>query len=281
MRLNPRRIAAVIAVGGSLLAAPASSQAIVNGSIDGTLHPNVGAVTVNTGSAQVLACTGTLISPTVLVTAAHCTAQLQQLGYSQADVSFDPSIGNGTDLTCGLTDCYVEPPKNSLYTGTLHTDPDFNGNLTGVDSHDIAVVRFNKPIKGIVPAALPSAGQLDSMAASGRLASQTFTNVGYGWHAIVNNNPQNWTGLLDGQRRYATSGFQSLTTSDLKLTENPAQGYGGVCSHDSGGPTLLQDGTLVALLSNIQSSRCASAFDEYRLDTDSARAFLANYVTLP
>src|SRR5205085_2186225 len=132
-----------------------------------------------------LACTGTLISPTVLLTAAHCTAALEQLGYSKTSVSFDPNIGSGSDITCGLTDCYVQPAPNSLHVGTLHTHPLFNGSLKGVDSHDVAVVTFDKPIKGMTPASLPTTGLLDGMVNDGTFASQTFTNVGYGWHSVV------------------------------------------------------------------------------------------------
>jgi hypothetical protein len=280
--MNPRKLTAAALACGALLAAPASSQAIVNGNLDGSQHPNVGALTVNTGSAQVLACSGTLISPTVLVTAAHCTAQLQQLGFTQTDVSFDPNIGNGSDITCGLTDCFVEPAPKSLHTGTLYTDPDFNGNLTGVDSHDVAVVVFKKPVKGITPATLPAADLLDGMAATGTLGSETFTQVGYGWHAVVTKSTTNNTGLFDGQRRNATAGFQSLTTSNLKLTENAAQGFGGACDHDSGGPSFLDDDhTVVSVLSYILSGSCSSSYGTYRLDTASARAFLANFVALP
>jgi hypothetical protein len=115
---------------------------------------------------------------------------------------------------------------------------DFTGSTTSNDSHDVAVVTFDKPIKGIAPAALPTAGVLDDMSSAGTLAAQTFTDVGYGWHAVVSNS-RNATGLFDGVRRYATSGSRSLTTSDVKLTENASLGYGGACSHDSGGPAFL------------------------------------------
>ena len=281
-----KRIAVVLACGAAL-ALPASSQAIINGTIDGSTHPNVGALTVLTPSGRVLACSGTLVSPTVVVTAGHCSAQLQQLGYTQADVSFDPNIGNGTVVSCGLTDCYVAPSKSSLHTGTLYTNPLFsltNGQSysTSVDSHDVAVVVFDKPVKGITPASLPTAGFLDGMSSAGTLGSATFTNVGYGWFAVNGNGSAGFTGLLDGQRRYATGGSQALTTSDLKVTENPALGYGGACSHDSGGPVLDPSGSVVVgEISALQSNGCSGTYDAYRLDTASARSFLANFVALP
>lgn len=273
-----RKLTGVVAACAVALAVPASSQAIVNGTPDGSAHPNVGALTDPFQGAQVLACSGTLVSPTVMVTAAHCTAQLQQLGFSTADVTFDSNIGTGSDETCGLVDCVVAPSKT--YTGTLQTDPDFTGSTSGNDSHDIAVVTFAKPIKGITPAQLPPAGLLDSMSSAGTFGSATFTEVGYGWHAVVNNS-KNATGLFDGVRRNATSGSRSLSTSDAKMSENASLGFGGACSHDSGGPDFLgNSNTIVGELSALQGP-CSGTYDDYRLDTDSARAFLAQYVTLP
>lgn len=273
-----RKLTGVAAACAVALAVPASSQAIVNGTPDGNAHPNVGALTDNFQGSQVLACTGTLISPTVMVTAAHCTAQLQQLGFKTTDVTFDSNIGTGSDQTCGLTDCVVETSKT--YTGTLHTDPDFTGSTSGNDSHDIAVVTFAKPIKGITPAQLPSAGLLDQMSSAGTFASATFTEVGYGWHAVVSAS-KNFSGLFDGVRRSAVSGSRALNTSEVKMSENASLGFGGACSHDSGGPDFLGNGnTIVGELSALQGA-CSGTYDDYRLDTDSARAFLAQYVTLP
>ena len=270
-------IGALVACVGAL-AVPASSQAIVNGSIDGNAHPNVGALTANLGGQQEYACSGTLISPTVMVTASHCTAQLEQLGFTQTTVSFAPSIRNG-DITCSLVDCAVDL-SGKTYVGTLHTNPGFDGSTTGPDSHDVSVVTFGKAIKGIAPASLPAAGLLDGEASAGTFASDKFTAVGYGWHQVVSNGGEG-TGLFDGQRRFATSGSQSLGQSVLKVTEDPSHGFGGACNHDSGGPAFLgTSGTTVGVVSEVNTP-CTNLVTYYRLDTDSARAFLANYVTLP
>jgi hypothetical protein len=275
----------VASLTAGVLAAP-SAQAIVNGSVDSGAHPNVGALTVVTPQGRVLACTGTLISPTVLLTAAHCTAQLQQLGYTQTDVSFDTDIGSGSTITCGLTDCYVSPDPSSLHTGTMYTNPAFKFSpgqsySTSTDSHDIAVVVFDQAITGITPASLPTAGLLDQMAASRTLASTVFTNVGYGWNAVVDKSSAHWTGSFDGLRRYAIGGSQSLTTSDLKVTGNPALEYGGACSHDSGGPAFIGNSSIIAgELSRLQGD-CSATYDSYRVDTASARSFLSNFTSVP
>ncbi|MCW3063851.1 MAG: putative Peptidase and chymotrypsin precursor [Solirubrobacterales bacterium] len=62
--------------------------------------------------------------------------------------------------------------------GTWHADPLYGKSQS--DPHDIAVVVFPKPIKGITPARLPAAGSLASLA-----SSQQFTSVGYGAYAVT------------------------------------------------------------------------------------------------
>src|SRR3989442_7401577 len=56
-----------------VLTTATSAQAIVYGHPDGTRHPFVGMVFQNGADAG---CSGTLISPTVFVTAGHCTHNL-------------------------------------------------------------------------------------------------------------------------------------------------------------------------------------------------------------
>ena len=65
---------------GLILAAMAvvPLMAITYGVSDGTTHPNVGALLVLWPSgARAQICSGTLISPTVFLTAAHCTSWME------------------------------------------------------------------------------------------------------------------------------------------------------------------------------------------------------------
>src|SRR5688572_27215077 len=86
----------------SVLLVP-SAQAITFGEPDGGDHPNVGGVVVETGGEKFLVCTGTLISPTVFLTAAHCIFDGDYF------VSFDREITS----------------KSKLYPGTPFVHPDF------------------------------------------------------------------------------------------------------------------------------------------------------------
>jgi V8-like Glu-specific endopeptidase len=237
-----------------LLAAPA--MAITYGQPDGNLHPEVGAL-VGTFDGQTYPyCSGTLISPTVFLTAAHC-----DIGTSQVYVTFDS----------------VYTSHSRLYSGTFYADPLYNQSQN--DPHDIAVVVFDRPIRGITPAQLPTAGQFDTVS-----RNQQFTAVGYGGQEPVNQPGGPVIGYLD-TREYSVSTFNASGPGYLRLSQNNATGNGGTCYGDSGGPNFLGAGStetnIIAGITITGDTFCRSTNVIYRLDTASARNFLSQFVTLP
>lgn len=127
----------------ALLVAPSPVAAITNGSLDGGGHPNVGGlVSPKQFSDDTWTyCSGTLISPTLFLTAAHCAAADGE----QAIVTFSTTYRAG----------------DATYTGTFHVDPLYPGPEN--DPHDIAVVVVEQPVPGITPARLPAAGSLSDL----------------------------------------------------------------------------------------------------------------------
>lgn len=236
-----RRNLALAGAAALVLAAPA--LAITGGSLDGGEHPAVGLLLADHGTGLQPDCSGSLVSPTVFVTAAHCTAGLAS---NRVSVSFDSHYVAGA---------------SALVSGTAYTDPQW-GTMKG-DSHDLAVVVLDGPVTGVKPFALPRAGVLDSAG----VKSQPFTNVGYGYtdRAFV----------FDGYRRSSASSFTNAKPTEFLLSDKP----GGVCFGDSGGPRLL-GGTMVAVTST-GNANCTGQSVSYRLDTTSARAFLSAFVTVP
>jgi hypothetical protein len=108
-----RRLLAVLTLttallaGGLLAANPAG--AIVNGQLDGTLHPQVGALIAEfrqPGQKDVL-CSGSLIAPKVYLTAAHCTDFLASIGITDVWVTFDSQFTSSSPLIHGQ---YVTDP---------------------------------------------------------------------------------------------------------------------------------------------------------------------------
>jgi len=250
-------IAAIAAVGSLVLAGTAG--AVTYGEPDGNGHPNTGALLAPQAysDGSWASCSGTLISPTVFLTAAHC-----DWGIARLAVTFDSVYTAG---------------KSKVYWGTWHGDPQYSGAQS--DPHDIAVVVFDDPVRGITPAALPAAGSLGNLP-----SNQGFTSVGYGAQSVtIDKGP---TFHYADIRYVATSNtLFAINNAWLRISMNPTLGDGGTCYGDSGGPNFLGAGAtetnIVAATTITGDFMCRATNVTYRLDTASARGFLASYVRLP
>ena len=245
-------ISAAVVLAALITASPAA--AITNGSPDGNRHPAVAGLVNDTqySDGTWIYCSGTLISPTVVLTAAHCNDD-----GARTRVTFDSA--------------YVDGDKT--YAGTFQSDPAYPGSTS--DFHDIAVIVLDQAVKGITPARLPTAGSLSSLP-----KDQQFTSVGYGAYGVTNG-PGGHQYLYDDVRMYATGTLNSINKTLLRISMNPSKGDGGTCYGDSGGPNFLGSTNVVAAITITGDAVCRSTNVDYRLDTESARAFLSQYVKLP
>jgi hypothetical protein len=248
---------------------PGRPNAIVNGVPAGDLYPNVGALMFDyyrdglSGDDEW--CTGTLITPTIFLTAAHCVVSSYTPAGSQFYVSF-------------ASDLYAKGAKYIKATGYVY-DPAYGHDQA--DLHDLALVFLpDNSTRGLTPARLPKAGILDALSAKGELNGSIWVNVGYGTSA-------NRTGVpsfgYDGKRNMSESEFMALQPSWLGLNMNTAAtGLGGDCYGDSGGPKFRRgDATTIYATVTTGDYNCRATTWDYRLDTPEARAFLGNYVRLP
>jgi hypothetical protein len=253
-----RKLVAGMLITIAALVAAAPAGAITNGAADNNRHPEVGMMLSQQAHSDGTwtRCTGTLISSDVFLTAAHCEIP----GVSQVKVSFDSA--------------FTYPGKT--YTGTWRADPLYNQSQS--DPHDIAVILLDKSPR-IAPAQLPAAGSNDNLP-----ANQQFTSVGYGTLA-AQNGPGGHTFPIDDVRKYAVGTLNSVTKSWLRISQNASHGDGGTCYGDSGGPNFRGAGSgetnVIAATTITGDTSCGSTNVDYRLDTPSARSFLANYVNLP
>jgi hypothetical protein len=254
-----RTTIAAVAAAASLLALGGPASAVVYGEPDGNGHPNVGALLAPQAYSDGTwaSCSGTLISPTVFLTAAHC-----DWGLSRMAVTFDS---------------VYDPTSGTEHWGTWHADPRFSGSQD--DPHDIAVVVLDKAVKGVTPARLPAAGSLSNLP-----SNQGFTSVGYGAQSVT----------IDHGPTFHYADIRYVATSDtlfainkawLRISMNPTLGDGGTCYGDSGGPNFLGAGSsetnIVAATTITGDFMCRATNVVYRLDTTSARSFLAPFVSLP
>ena len=252
-----RRAALVLATALGIAAMAAPAEAITNGTADGNAHPNVGGLVAAEAYSDGtwIYCSGTLISPTVFLTAAHC----DEGGDGRVRVTFSRAYHDG----------------DPVYAGTFHGDPLYGGQQG--DPHDIAVVVLDNAITSISPAALPAAGSLGSLS-----VGQTITSVGYGAYDVVK--AQGAGGhdfLYDDVRNQAVGSLLAVNPAWLRVSMNPSTGNGGTCYGDSGGPNFLGSTTTLAAITITGDYVCRATNVTYRLDTASARSFLAPYVTLP
>jgi len=159
-------------------------------------------------------------------------------------------------------------------------DPRYRGAQS--DPFDVAVVVFSAPLTTITPARLPTANLLDQLNADGTLKTTTFTAVGYG-SLLPTNGPGGKTYTYTDIRNVATGSLNSLTKTWLRLTQNASTGNGGTCYGDSGGPNFLGGPTshLLVATTITGDTACRSTNVDYRLDTETARAFLGQFVSLP
>jgi len=248
--------------------ADATARAIVNGTYTGSSFGNVGALLIDfNGNGKVDGddedCTGSLIAPMVFLTAAHCVEFLAS--GTQVYVSFEPNL-------------YPTPKTYIAATGWTF-DPQYGHDQANL--HDLAVVFLPKgSTRGITPLKLPPAGYLDQLKDAGTLNSTLFVNVGYGVSAARTGQPSFG---YDGTRKTSKSEFKSLQPYWLGLLMNEsATGLGGDCYGDSGGPKFIDGHTdMVVATVTTGDQNCRATSVDYRLDTDSARNFLGQFVALP
>jgi secreted trypsin-like serine protease len=263
-----RKILALAAVIAAVSATTA--QAITFGEPDGTRHPNVGALVADWNEESPGPdefCSGTLVSPTLFLTAAHCMFDWEP--GTLFWVTFSPSYDEDAASPSGLV---------SVSSFTIHEG--FAQSGGGADAYDIAIVTLATP-QSATPAQLPSLGLLDTYSQQ-ELRQLGFTTVGYG---IVRTSKKGGPhGFIDETNRLvAQQTLLSLQPTWLTLNMNPSTGSGGTCYGDSGGPHFLGGMTsnLIVSLTVTGDAMCRATDKTYRLDTFLAQEFLSRFGLVP
>ena len=279
------KLSATVAALASTLVLASGAAAITNGQPDGSAHSNVGAVYVtapNFGGTFIV-CSGTLVAPGVLLTAAHCLLAPPDPTV-RFSVSFAPSIDQNN----------IDPA--SLIPAKPVMDPQFQ-NCDCPDPHDIGVLLFDPAAAArIKPVKLPKLGVLDKLVAKRQKKDAhdaIHSRVGKPGHRYGNGNSDKKLkfghgdfvdvgyGITDinawdpGTRRATASGDSVLDDNFLTLSQDVSRGFGGTCIIDSGGPQFVGD--VQVSMTEGGDETCSQVGVNLRLDTPTVQAFLAPF----
>jgi len=232
--------------------------AVTDGEPDGNGHPYVGLMVAQDEDGNPLwRCSGTLLSPTVFLTAGHCT----ESPAAHVEIWFAADVdagrpGNGY-------------PFDGEVGGTPYTHPDYDPNAFFI--RDTGVVVLDEPYQSPngVYGQLPSLNQFDAFKTKRGLQDVTFTAVGYGLQKSFPD-AASWQTVANRVRMVAHPKLNQINTGfvgDFSLLLSNNANTGGTCFGDSGGPNFVGDSNVVGGVTSFGiNGNCAGTGGVFRMD---------------
>ena len=246
--------------------------AVTDGELDGEDHPHVVLVIGDIGGGPAFRCSATLLSPTVVLTAGHCTNSGDPANpITGMRVFTESDVQNGDNS-------YPFAGNNTVEAVGWESHPDF---LTApFFVHDVGVIILEAPgVEGLSTyGSLPGADQLDVLKTRRGRQGQTFTAVGYGLQRI---NPV----FIEAERVRMVANPHLIQinvpgfTGDFSLLLSNNHSTGGTCFGDSGGPNFLGNGNVVAGVTSFGlNGNCAGTGGVFRMDRQNVLDFVIPFL---
>ncbi|GAB4098968.1 trypsin-like serine protease [Sinomonas halotolerans] len=277
MKTKIAAVTAAIATALGLAVAAGPAQASTGGTPDGETHAGVAMILYYADGGR-YRCSAALVSPTVLLTAAHCTDGTDGKTFVTFDsvVAEEPPSGlpAAADPKAGFT----EADLAGEIAGTAVTHPDYSG-FQDLDSwNDVGVVVLDAPVSGLPVYGIAGLGTLDEIA-PGDIPSTIVTAVGYGTEVRKPaSGPQKPTPMSYPLiRRYVDMPLQRVMPQVFQTigNEHDTRGTGGTCFGDSGGPVFLGH-EIVGVTSYGLTSNCRYIDGYQRVDIPTVQDWLAD-----
>ncbi len=269
---KPLAIAAIAAL--ATLAIAASAAAITFGEPDGDAHPHVGTLLFVQDGVGFFSCTGTLISPTVMLTAGHCVegnGNENDVTYVRFDEDALEGIGDFGSLQDWLDDRWI-------LAEDVIPHPDFDDFSAFPHTFDVGLVILPDPgVSLSTYGMLPPLGFLDDVLAQPGNSSNWWTAVGYGSQGVLDPFSGNdYARYRSTVRLIEVNSFDTGPGASAKFTNNPGGGKGGTCFGDSGGPIFYQDTNIIGAVVSFGITPCIGVDFQFRVDTETAQDFIAD-----
>ena len=274
-----KRLVTVLGIVMVLLMVVGSANAITWGTPDGNAHPHVGTLLFVQNGVGYYSCSGTLLSPTVMLTAGHCVEEagnVNDVTYVRFDEDALAGIGNYGSLQAWLDNEWI-------LAAQVIPHPQYNDFAQFPQTYDVGLVILSEPVYLGTYGELPPEGLLETLVKGKAHKDGWFTVVGYGSHGVLKPLQRD---LPDDYARY--KGITSLIelNSNLagghsaKFSNSPGKGtgVGGSCFGDSGGPVFFQDTTTVGAIVSWGMTPCIGVDFQFRMDTAIALDFVRPYV---
>lgn len=245
------------------------AYAITDGSLDGNSHPHVGLLIFDVDGDPAFRCSGTLLSPTILLTAGHCTD-----GTSGGRVWFEADVQTN-QVALG----YPTGGATSVEFCDIATHPLFGQGSFVL--HDVGVVTLCKPVVRSTYGAMPTVNQLDGLKTKRGQQDVTFTAVGYGLQKSFPT-AASFHDVALKIRMVATPKLNQINTGftgDFSLLLSNNANTGGTCFGDSGGPNFLGNSNVVAAVTSFGiNGNCAGTGGVFRMDRQNVLDFVNSFL---
>jgi hypothetical protein len=256
-----KRLSLLALLLASLVIGSTPAYAVTDGDLDGNGHPYVGLMVAKDAKGNPLwRCSGTLMSPTVFMTAGHCT----EAPAASAEIWFAADVETHRLPTDPEWNGY---PTRGEVSGKTNTHPDYDPNAFFL--RDLGVVVLKKAVKMSTYGKLPSLDYFDRYGTQRGQQDVTFTAVGYGLQQSFPD-AASWKDAALRIRMVAYPKLDQVNTGfvgDFSLLLSNNANTGGTCFGDSGGPNFIGKSTVVGGVTSFGiNGNCAGTGGVFRVD---------------